>query len=319
MIETGTLYINKEQCQLNRVLLEMHDQYDRLIKEREKEDLGILLKTSIKNENFTVITDEKRLTQVMVNLIENAISLTDEGIIEFGYNFVDSDTLEFFVKDTGTGLSPERLEMVLKQFSKVTDTHMRPFDIISLRINLTRHIVQLLGGELKAESQLGQGSDFRFRLKIKTVKAEEKQPETAKTEVVEDKVDTGQEEDILRWKDKTILIAEDVESNFIYLQEILKPTGAKILWAENGLEALKYCRKNGKIDAVLMDILMPEMDGYEAAKVINQEKPELPILAQTAYHLDENEYKGAMNYFSKFLIKPIWSHDLINALSVHLG
>jgi signal transduction histidine kinase len=313
-IETGTLYLNNEHCQLNVMLKQLYEHYLKVIREKDKPDLAILLKTSMKDESYTIQTDETRLRQVLGNLVENSISLTDEGTIEFGYNLINQDILDFFVKDTGAGLSPGRLETVFEQFKKVSDARMRPFDIVALRISISKHLVKLLGSDLKADSQLGKGSDFRFRLKVSTVSKEDETEVPPFEHEIVAKDDKG-----MKWKGKQILIAEDVESNFIYLQEILKPTGAKILWAENGLQAIKICRTKKEIDIVLMDILMPEMDGYEAAKVIREENPELPIIAQTAYHLDEAEYKGAMNYFNKFLIKPIWSHDLKSSLSVFLG
>jgi len=255
------------------------------------------------------------LKQVLINLLDNALNFTDEGAIEFGYKVISKNSLEFYVKDTGAGFSLERQELIFKQFTKVLDDKMKPYDLASLRINISKHLVQLLGGNLKAESQLGQGSDFRFQLEFKITQIETGE----KTEMAEITETEQQSTDEYSWTGKHILIAEDVESNFIYLQEILRPTGANISWAANGKEAVDLCLKNRNFDVVLMDILMPVMDGYEAAKVISEELPELPIIAQTAYHLDEDDYKDAMNYINKYLIKPIWSHDLLNTLKEYLS
>ncbi len=315
MIETGQLYIKETECRLNVMLSDLYELYDNLIREYEGKNIAILLKTSVKDNNFIITTDEKRLKQVLVNLLDNAFKFTDEGVIEFGYNLTGNNTLEFYVKDTGAGFSMERLEMIFKQFTKVIDSRMRPFDLASLKINISRHLVKLMGGELQVDSQLGRGSDFRFRLVTK-INFIDRDDASEMVETADAGQDAAEEQN---WTGKQILIAEDVESNFIYLQEILKPTGVEIFWAENGREAVNLCLKNKNYDVVLMDILMPEMDGYEAAKAISEALPDLPIIAQTAYNLDEAEYKDAMNFFSHFLIKPIWSHDLLSTLSKYLG
>ena len=316
MVETGQLYIKEEDCRLNEMLSDLYNQYDNYIREKGKKELAILLKTGIRDDTYTIRCDRDRLKQVLTNLLENSLNFTDEGIIEFGYHLIDERTLEFYVKDTGAGFSMERMEMIFNQFSRILDSRMRPFDLASLRINISKRLVKLMGGELKADSQLGQGSDFRFQIALKHAKAEITEITVEKTETREKGAGVSDE---AMWKGKNILIAEDVESNFIYLQEILRPTGANISWAENGKVAVGLCMKNRNFDVVLMDVLMPEMDGYEAAKEIKKEFPDLPVIAQTAYHLEEGDYKDAMNYFQKYLIKPIWSHDLINALKEYLS
>lgn len=315
MIEAGQLYIKKTECRLNVMLSDLYKLYDKLIKEKKEKNITILLKTSEMDNNFIINTDEKRLKQILVNLLENAFNFTDKGVIEFGYNLTGKNSLEFYVKDTGKGISMERLEMIFKQFTKVIDIRMRPFDLASLRIIISKHLVQLMGGELQADSQLGHGSDFRFRL-VSKINYIDKDDASEMVETADTGVNGTDEQN---WTGKHILIAEDVESNFIYLQEILMPTGVKISWAKNGREAVKLCLKNKNFDVVLMDILMPEMDGYEAAKAISEALPEMPIIAQTACHLDEADYKDAMNYFRKYLTKPIWSYDLLNGLKEYMS
>jgi two-component system CheB/CheR fusion protein len=311
LIETGTMYINLQECRLNQLMEKLQLQYERRLADMNNKILDIRMNTAVQDDNFTILTDEVRLYQVLVNLIENAFSFTSEGTIEFGYTQPERNVLEFYVKDSGAGLSPERLKLLFSKFRKMGSNQMRPFDIVSLRMNIVKQLIILFGSELKADSRLGQGSDFRFRLKVTPVQVSEQQTVTAERDHEKSKR-SG-------WGHKKILIAEDVESNFVYLKEILKPTGVQILWAENGKEALALCREQPDIDLILMDILMPEMDGYEAARIIKKSFPDLPIIAQTAYNIDEMEYKDASNYFNKFMIKPIWSIDLLNTLTKYLG
>lgn len=318
LIETDSMFINDEECKLNELFSDVHTKYSNLIREKGKRDLAILLKTNIKGKDFTIQCDPKRLKQVINNLLENAITFTDEGIIDFGYNASSDNKIEFYVKDSGSGFSAERLEVVLVKSKNIIDSKMAPFDLASLRIKIAKSLVHLMGGELIAKSELNVGSDFRFTLNLKYDNAKAKQEEVIEKEFVNDEALKAQENK-MKWDKNTILIAEDVESNFIYLQEILRDSGVQIIWAENGKIAYEKAISNSKIDLVLMDILMPEMDGYEATIKIKKELPHLPIIAQTAYHLDEDDYKDAKLHFNKILIKPIWSYDLMSTLEEFLN
>ena len=123
----------------------------------------------------------------------------------------------------------------------------------------------------------------------------------------------GEKSDIPDWSAYSVLIAEDIEPNFIYLLELLRPTGIQIIRAKNGREAIDLHEKN-HIDIVLMDILMPEMDGYEAAKRLKERNQNLPIIAQTAYGLKNDWEKSTDKNFDDYLLKPIWRPDLLKAM-----
>ncbi len=117
--------------------------------------------------------------------------------------------------------------------------------------------------------------------------------------------------EIINWDDKKILIAEDVETNFILLKAVLEKTGAKVIHAENGMEAVKIFRRERDINLILMDILMPEMDGFEATKAIRKFDAEVPIIAQTAYNFDWTAIQKEGLGFNDYLAKPIGHYDLI--------
>lgn len=307
-LETHQLFINKTGCRLNRMMEEVRSDIDAYMKERGKHEVSLVMKTGFSDKDFTLLTDGDRLKQVLVNLLENAAGFTDEGSIEFGYRTTDEVFLEFYVKDTGSGFNMERLEMIMEHFNRVVDERMRPFDTAALRINIAKHLVRLLGGKLKAESVLWEGSAFTFTIPLNEVEVYNKED-----------VAMDEDEGVFIWKDKHILIAEDVESNYIYLKEILRPTKIQLEWARNGNEAVQYYKKNKNVDLVLMDILMPEMDGYEASKELKKMNPKLPIIAQTAYSLEEDEKQDMFKSFDKYLVKPIWSHDLLKAVSDYLN
>ncbi len=232
-----------------------------------------------------------------------------------GYTLKENNLLEFYIKDTGKGISMDRIEIIFNRYKKLSDNHNQPFDGTALRMTISKSLVKLLGGKIWANSKQGQGSTFYFTLPFESIIASEPieiKVEEKASPIIEKETQTTD------WSKHTILIAEDVESNYIYLRELLRPTNAELIWAENGEEAVKEVKSNPKIDLILMDILMPEMDGYEASKNIKELRPKLPIIAQTAYSLEGGQDKAALENFDNYLIKPIWSPQLMTALSKYL-
>ncbi|HYW95514.1 MAG TPA: hybrid sensor histidine kinase/response regulator, partial [Bacteroidales bacterium] len=227
-IETGQLSINTEETPLNTLLGELFKYFDEQKKEMGKADVAIVLKKGIKDENLSILTDKERFKQVMTNLLENAFKMTEEGMVEFGYRVSDENILEFYVRDTGNGYSMERLEVIFNRYKKLSDNHNHPFDSAALLLTITKNLVKLLGGNIWADSKPGQGATFFFTLPFKEVQVK------TTPEKTQSKTSAPGERD---WTSKTVLIAEDVESNYIYLQELLRPSGVNLLWAKNGKEA----------------------------------------------------------------------------------
>lgn len=123
-------------------------------------------------------------------------------------------------------------------------------------------------------------------------------------------------EEEYHWEEKVILVAEDIELNFMYINELLEPTGAIIVRADNGKKAVDYCLNNSKVDMVLMDILMPVMNGYEATRQIKAVRSDLPIIAQTAYALTEDRGKALAAGCNDFIAKPIGREELLRKIDV---
>lgn len=125
--------------------------------------------------------------------------------------------------------------------------------------------------------------------------------------------------EIYDWSDKTVLIAEDVDDNYLFLKTFLRKTNINVLWAKDGKEAVKMCQFENKIDLVLMDIRMPYMDGYEATRQIKSIRPELPIIAQTAYALNSDSQKIYDSGCDEYITKPILGRILFQKMSKFLG
>jgi len=119
-------------------------------------------------------------------------------------------------------------------------------------------------------------------------------------------------------RNPNILIAEDVESNFLYLKAVLSKLNANVFWAKNGLEVLDICEKEKMMDLVLMDLQMPEMNGYEATQILKKKYPDLPVVAQTAFAMSDDREKALDAGCDDYLAKPIKSKDLLNIAQKYL-
>ncbi|MCK4920402.1 MAG: response regulator [Bacteroidales bacterium] len=317
-IESNELEINKSDFDVLDVLNDLFRYYNEKKKEMGRQEVKLKLDSSLAPKSLRVNTDKERLKQVLTNLLENALKHTEEGVVELGYRLKGDGLLEFFVKDTGQGFSMDRLEIIFKRYKKLSDNHNQPFDGVALRLTISKSLVKLLGGNIWADSKLGKGSTFYFTLPFNVIKStkitKNENLEIEQETATLDKADPGKSD----LSNHTILIAEDVESNFIYLRELLRPTKVKLVWAQNGEEAVNEVKINPNVDLVLMDILMPIMDGYEASRKIKELRSDLPIIAQTAYSLEGGRDKKDLTNFDNFLIKPIWLPKLLSTMSKYL-
>jgi CheY-like chemotaxis protein len=154
------------------------------------------------------------------------------------------------------------------------------------------------------------GTTFRFTLPYSKTLASEDTPSqpTIETEYA-----------YHDWKNKVLLVAEDEESNYLYISELLEPTGVKILWAKDGAQAVELVNSIKKFDAVLMDIKMPVKDGYAATLEIRHINPNIPIIAQTAYAFTEDREKAEAAGCDEYIVKPINSEELLDTLGKYLG
>jgi CheY-like chemotaxis protein/nitrogen-specific signal transduction histidine kinase len=278
--ESGKVIIVKSKCNLNMLLKEIQNYAGQHKKALNKEFLEIKLELPDKY-GLVVSTDPGRLQQVVANLISNSIKFTEKGTIEFGHLLPSDGKIEFFVKDTGVGMAKEQQKNI---FSRFPDEEMdiKKYESPGLGLTLSKHLVRLLGGKIWVESELGKGSVFRFTIPYEQALADHHEYAFVEEE----------EYPKFEWKDKVILIVEDDEVNFRFLEAILHDSEAQILHAVNGFQAVELCRSISKIDLILMDIKMPEMDGFEATRQIRQFNKKIPVIAQTAFfnEIDPEKY-----------------------------
>jgi CheY-like chemotaxis protein len=242
---------------------------------------------------------------VLINYVKNAIEYTEKGEIEIGYLIIGNN-IEFYVKDTGIGIPADKMDIIFERFRQIDDTHNRIHGGVGLGLAICSEIAKLMKGEIRAESVEGKGSTFYFLLKNIIQKDVLSTPAESKT-IYPD------------LKDKTILIVEDEETNFILLKEFLKKSGASIIWVKNGEDSVEICKTNAQIHLVLMDIRLSGIDGLEASKRIKTIRPKLKIIAQTAFTFTKDVQINMSSYFDEYIPKPINFKDLMKVIKKQMG
>jgi PAS domain S-box-containing protein len=269
-IEAGILKIHISEVNLKKLFQSLADQY--LPKAAEK-GLKIIFEV-IPDKDTIIETDNTKLLQIITNLLNNALKFTSEGQIGIGYTIIDKQ-IQFFVSDTGMGIPEDQYERIFDRFYQVEHMMARHFEGTGLGLSISRAFVELMGGKIWVESELNKGSVFYFTLPYNPHIVVASAKPAAKTGIVFS-------------RELTILVAEDNENNLNLLMSYLSNPLLKIIYARNGREAVNICETTQKkIDLVLMDLKMPEMDGYEATVKIKSLFPKLPVIAQTAFVTDK--------------------------------
>jgi signal transduction histidine kinase/CheY-like chemotaxis protein len=292
LIASGNIEVRKNSVDLHKIFQHLYNHFKPLCSEK---NLGLHLDIPERTEQFIFQTDSELFWKIMSHLLDNAIKFTNSGRINFGFNVkpeVESEEipkLEFFVKDTGIGIGTESFTLIFESFKQEEVSRSRGFEGSGLGLSIAQGLVKLLGGEMHVTSAKGVGSMFFFSM------------EFHKSVIAENAMQTV---DLPSKQEKpVILIAEDDESNLMFLQVILRKKYVSIITALNGQEAVAKCQDHPEISLVLMDIKMPVMDGLEATREIKSFRKDLPIIACTAFALSGDakmvEEAGCDDYISK--------------------
>ena len=306
-IEVGQIQINEENCIINEILDDLYSLFKPEFS--DKKNIEFKLHKDLDNKQSAIITDSMRVRQILSNLINNAIKFTSSGSVEFGYIKLPSNIysdkktyIQFYVKDTGIGIPKSKREIIFDRFRQSDESHTREYGGTGLGLAISKGFVELLGGKIWHESEEGRGSIFYFTIPYKTVNP-------SLIEKVESKLSKN-----YKWHNNSVLVVEDDDVSYMYIEKILIKTKIKIYRAINGHEAIKICNQKNEIDIVLMDIQLPGINGYEATKMIKQEKPSLPIIAQTAHALTEDKIKSIAAGCDEFITKPIKRQILLSVI-----
>lgn len=285
-IESGTLEFVYSDIDLNALFQELEESAQL----RQKND-AVVIRYLPEMPDCFVNIEKNRLTQVVTNMMNNAMKFTPSGSITFGYHLKNTDFLYFYITDTGYGIEKDKKDTVFGRFVKLDSFSQGT----GLGLSICQSIVENLGGEIGVESEPGKGSTFWFTLPYRPVELKSvREQKEHRLNKVESKL--------------TVLIAEDNESNFLLFESILKRQ-YNILHAWDGEEAVELFKQYNP-HLILMDINMPKKTGYEATQLIREMSPTIPIMAVTAYVYAEDEERILNSGFDAYTSKPINAQKL---------
>jgi PAS domain S-box-containing protein len=297
-IQTGQVKIDLRPISINSIFSDLFTFFSLLAKAK---NIKLNCYINPDNSQFQVLTDEAKLFQILTNLINNAIKFTESGSIDFGYNIKD-DIIQFFVKDTGLGLSYDVFDRIFERFTQIDNSISRGYEGAGLGLAICKGLVEMLEGKIWLESEINKGTTFFFTLPYR--------PFEQPLQTIINKPERSR-----KLSNGKILIAEDDWTSFQYLNKILIKSDVAVIHAENGEQTVEFVKNMPDIDLILMDIRMPVMDGIDATKLIKQIRPDLPIIAQTAYAFSEERRMILSIGCDEYLAKPI-NKDKINALII---
>jgi two-component system, chemotaxis family, CheB/CheR fusion protein len=249
----------------------------------------------------TFLSDPYRLRQILTNILNNASKFTEKGSIILGAERWDDDVL-FWVKDHGAGIPVNEQQNMFNRFTQASNGMLPIYGGAGLGLAISKSLVEMLGGHIWFDTVPGRGTIFYFSIPFQPLR-------------INENFDNTNAMENYNWHGKTILVAEDVDFSYLFIETVLKRTGAQILWANNGKMAVNMVQANPGIDIVLMDIQMPQMNGFDATREILKIRKDLPVIAQTAYVLPE-EIKLCFECGCRaYIAKPIRKSGLFEIIS----
>ncbi len=301
-IEAGKLTIEKTTFNLKKSVSSIIESLRFIVEEK---NIRIYLKYGHKLEDC-FYGDSLRISQILTNLLGNAVKFTHNGNIYITIIKIDKNRLRFKVKDTGIGLNDKQQQKLFQSFSQADNSTTRKYGGTGLGLAICKELVELMNGKIWVESKEGVGSNFIFEIELEEIKSNHLEHEDKTTDLNENTFSANK-----------ILVVEDNLTNQLVLLGLLEDCVKEIDIAKNGKEAVEIFQI-GKYELILMDIQMPVMDGYEATRIIREIDKEIPIIALTANAMIEEIEKTKEAGMNEHLIKPINIEILFATLSKHI-
>lgn len=304
-IEAGQMQVGSSVTDVNE---QMQYIFTFFKPEANEKGLHFALNNPFADKEILISTDHEKLYAILINLVKNAIKYTAKGGIQFGYD-IKGDHFEFYVTDTGIGISENRLKAIFERFIQADFNDKMARQGAGLGLAIAKSYVELLGGTIWVESEFQKGSTFYFTL-----------PYVAglnKEDIEHNRLPVNQEPSAV---DKLkILVTEDDSISRMLILKTIEQFGKEILLAKTGLEALEICRNNPDLDLILMDMQMPQMNGYEATNEIRKFNSKVIIFAQTAFALEGDKEKTIEAGCNGYISKPIKKEELSNLIQIYFG
>ena len=310
MIEAGELKIKTQLTKVEDIARDAFNYFalnEAFLKQRAELEFKYMPDQAL--DSYFIDTDPIRLTQILKNLIHNAFRFTKKGHIHFGFRLVDDSSVELSVEDTGIGISAEQQKYIFDKFRQVDEMSVRPYSGTGLGLTITKKLVEKLNGTISIESELHKGTIFRIIFPVT--------PQPLTNQNVQSQKKNTMSGKIPNLSNLTFLVVEDNPSSFEFLKILLKDF--KIIQACDGREAVQKFVENPEINIVLMDLQLPNMNGYEAIKIIKKYDKTVPVIVQTAFSTNIERTKALDAGAEEFLIKPIVKRELMEAINRVVG
>jgi PAS domain S-box-containing protein len=308
-IEAGQMELHVMESNINKQIGYIYTFFK---PEAEAKGINLYFKNPLLAKEAIIKTDGEKLYAILTNLVKNALKFTHKGSIELGYDLAVTNNhvtlLKFYVKDTGIGIPEDRLEAIFERFIQADIADEMAYQGAGLGLAISKAYVEMLGGKIWVESELGKGSTFYFTLPYKT--------EPEKKSIDGQHAPSEKNNNIRKLK---TLIVEDDEVSGMLIEITAKMFSEEILKARTGVEAVEACRNNPDIDLVLMDIRMPEMNGYDAVGKIREFNKEVIIIAQTAHGLAGDREKAIKSGCNDYISKPVNKNELLGLIEKYFG
>ena len=303
-IEANLLSIHRKEFDLNKLFDELKQSFQPVLRKREKEHLTLDFQKSQKGE-FIIYSDNNRLEQILTNLVGNAIKFTEQGSITIGYELRNKKMLEFHVTDTGSGINPDEVTKIFDRFVMARNAVNDTSEGTGLGLAISKSLAELLGGRIWIADTSDKGTSFHFTINIakeeKMANEQQKKPHQANSFL----------------HNLKILLVEDDTGSIQLMMTMLEEKGATLTIVQKGAEAVRRIKKGEHFDIILMDIRLPDINGLEVTQQIKAIK-DIPIIAQTAYALNEDRDKALASGCDDYIAKPISIEKLTQLIEKHL-
>lgn len=312
-IEAGRITLDYTWIELDEF---MNDLYSMVFQQKikdGKDNVEIILQKQENASGFQIYTDPGRLHQIFINLLHYFLKTITKGNISFGYNLFEKE-IEFYLQNSTTFFSADEQKLLFEHFWKIEDTTHLKIKGAGLGLTISKSLIEHFGGKINVNSDNQSGTTFTFRLPLIS-------PEKSVKNSVENISHEEQQISNLEpnWKNKVILVVEDDRVNYQFIEACLEKTQVQLLHAENGNQALELCKNINKIDLILMDIKLPEKNGYEITKEIKSFRKDIPIIAQTAFSLNDVKERCFESGCNDIITKPVDIDVFITKLNKYLS
>lgn len=305
-IDSNTVTLFQESVSFGNFLDELYLIYENKLQQSNITEITLMCHKPKNASKFIITTDILKFRQIFTNLLDNAFKFTTKGEIHFGYSTHNESILECFVSDSGIGIDPKDQKVIFEMFRQVSSQIQKNLGGTGLGLAICKGNAELLGGDIYVESSIGQGSKFIFTIQYES-------------SVINKPSITGKKKSFNnQWTAKKILLVEDDEHSAQLMKHLLSPTGIIIYIATTGKEAKSYYDKLDEINLVFMDLRLPDANGVNIMKQMKILRKELPVIAQTAYAMEEDKYNCKEAGFDSFISKPIKHDELLNMISFYI-